>query len=362
MRILYASRGFGVHDERFLSALAQSNHDIFFLPTTPAVTPGLLIPAGVRQIHQPIDTGITTHTISSLLEKWKIDLVHAGPVNDVARIFAFSGFKPLVSMSWGFDLLWDAERELLVWMAIKEALEHTALFFCDAHSVEAKAIQEYGFSPEQIVVFPWGVDHDLFHNYGIRAGRAANEPLRIFSNRSWEEQYGVDVLIDGLIRAGNSGLHFSAVLAGDGSMRVDLQEKVKRSGIARQVKFVGRISQAELPEYYNDADLYISASHVDGSSLSLMEAMSCGTVPVVSDIPSNKEWVEDGKSGYLFTDGDSVHLASRLLALARVRTSLPGVSRQAESVAGERADWSRNQKIMLDGYEKAIKIYREQSS
>ncbi|NLF49576.1 MAG: glycosyltransferase family 4 protein [Leptolinea sp.] len=360
MRILYASRGFGVHDERFLTALSNSNHEIFFLPVTSFTVPGLMLPVGVRQIHQPLDSGITAHTISSLLEKWKIDLVHAGPVNDVARVFAFSGFKPLISMSWGFDLLWDAERELLVWMAIKEALEHTSVFFCDAHSVESKAVQEYGFDPDRIVVFPWGVDQNLFFNYGTRSGRPTNESLRIFSNRAWEDQYGVDVLVDGLIRAGKTGMHFSAVLAGDGSMRADLQEKIKRSSIARQVKFVGRISQAELPEYYNDADIYISASHVDGSSLSLMEAMSCGTVPVVSDIASNKEWVEDGKSGYLFADGDSVHLASRLLALDKVRTSLPGLSRQAQLVAEERADWNKNQKIMLDGYDLAIRTFREQ--
>ncbi len=360
MRILYASRGLGVHDERFLRALSNSGHDIFFLPLTPAVVPGLILPYGVRQIHQTADSGITTHTIGTLLEKWKIDLVHAGPVNDVARAFAFCGFKPLVSMSWGFDLLWDAERELLVWMAIKEALEHTSVFFCDAHSVEKKAVDEYGFDPSRIVVFPWGVDHDLFHSTGSRLGKPANEPLRIFSNRAWEDQYGVDVLVDGLIRAGNTGLQFSATLAGDGSMRADLQEKISRSAISRQVKFVGRISQTDLPAYYSEADIFISASHVDGSSLSLMEAMSCGTVPVVSDIPSNKEWVEDGKSGYLFTDGDSVHLASRLLALDKVRTGLPGISRQAQQVAEERADWEKNQKIMLDGYELAMNIHRKQ--
>ncbi len=223
-----------------------------------------------------------THTIGNLLERWQIDLVHAGPVYDVARAVAFSGFRPLISMSWGFDLLWEAERELLVWMAIKEALEHTAVFFCDAHSVESKAIVEYGFDPNRIVFFPWGVAHDLFFPTGIKAKRPPGEPLKIFSNRTWEDQYGVDILVDGLIRAGKSGLKINVILAGEGSMKPLLQEKILKSCIAQQVQFVGRISQADLPKYYNEADLYISASHVDGSSLSLMEAMSCGTVPLVS--------------------------------------------------------------------------------
>jgi L-malate glycosyltransferase len=360
MRILYASRGLGVHDERFLRALSESDHEIFFLPLTQVVTPGVVLPPNVRQIFQPTEKETTPHTIGSLLDRWKVDLVHAGPVYDVARAFAFSGFRPLVSMSWGFDLLWDAKRELLVWMAIKEALEHTTVLFCDAHSVESNAITEYGFDPDRIVVFPWGVDHDLFFPTGARVKRPAGEPLRLFSNRTWEDQYGVDVLVDGLIRAGSTGLCFKAVLAGEGSMKLALQKKIRNSSISRQVQFVGRISQADLPDYYNEADVYLSASHVDGSSLSLMEAMSCGTVPLVSNIPSNREWVEDGVSGYLFEDGDDVQLAARLLALDKVRHQLPAMSRKAQSFAEDKADWQKNQQVMLAGYDLAIKIHKEQ--
>jgi glycosyltransferase involved in cell wall biosynthesis len=115
-----------------------------------------------------------------------------------------------------------------------------------------------------------------------------------------------------------------------------------------------------MPRYYNAADVFISASHVDGSSLSIMEAMSCGAVPVVSNIPSNREWVEDGISGYLFEDGDDLHLASRLLALDKVRSQLSVISRRAQEVADERADWVKNQQVMLKGYEQAMKIHREQ--
>jgi glycosyltransferase involved in cell wall biosynthesis len=342
-----------------MRALSTSGHEIFFLPLTAATHPGMILPANVRQIYQPSEKETTPYTVGSLLERWKIDLVHAGPVNDVARAFALSGFKPLVSMSWGFDLLWDADRELMVWTAIKETLDQTTVFFCDAHSVETRAVTDYGFDPSRSVVFPWGVDHDLFFPSGARAGRAANEPLRLFSNRAWEDQYGVDVLVDGLIRAGKTGVVFKAVLAGDGSLRAALQEKVKNSSIARQVQFVGRISQTDLPNYYNEADVYISASHVDGSSLSLMEAMACGTVPLVSNIPSNREWVEDGVSGYTFEDGDDVQLAARLLALDKVRQKLPVLSRNAQAVSEERADWAKNQKTMLAGYDLAMKLHQE---
>lgn len=360
MRVLYASRGLGVHDERFLKALAGSNHEIFFLPMTPLITPGLSLPDGVRQINQPTEKKITPYSIGSLLERWKIDLVHAGPVHDVAREIALSGFRPLISMSWGFDLLWDAERDLLLWMAIKETLEHSCVFFCDAHTVETKALDDYGLDPQRIVVFPWGVDHNIFFPTGARADRSNNHPLRIFSNRSWEDQYGVDVLVDGLILAGKSGLQFEAVLAGEGSLKTGLQEKIKKSGVSAQVRFVGRVRQDELPDFYNDADIYLSASHVDGSSLSLMEAMACGAVPLVSNIASNCEWVLENETGFLFDDGDSTNLAARMVQIDKDRSQLPEIGRRAQKMAEERADWQKNIQIMLGGYDLAMKLHQEQ--
>jgi glycosyltransferase involved in cell wall biosynthesis len=155
-------------------------------------------------------------------------------------------------------------------------------------------------------------------------------------------------------------LVFEAVLAGEGSMKKALQDKVKRSEISGRVQFVGRIAQVDLPRFYNSADVYISASHVDGSSLSLMEAMACGTVPLVSDIPSNREWVENGVSGWLFEDGDSRHLAERLLEVDKQRHQMTTISNTALSIAGQRADWQINSRFMLDGYDLAMKLHDEQ--
>ena len=70
------------------------------------------------------------------------------------------------------------------------------------------------------------------------------------------------------------------------------------------------------------ADLYISASHVDGSSVSLMEALACGLPCVVSDIPANKEWVTDGVNGWIFPDGDVDALAEIILKAVEKRESL----------------------------------------
>ena len=79
---------------------------------------------------------------------------------------------------------------------------------------------------------------------------------------------------------------------------------VRESGLEDKVHFAGQVDYVDLPKYYRVAHLYLSASIVDGSSVSLLEAMSCGIPALVSDIPGNREWVVPGRNGWLFPTGD----------------------------------------------------------
>jgi glycosyltransferase involved in cell wall biosynthesis len=103
------------------------------------------------------------------------------------------------------------------------------------------------------------------------------------------------------------------------------------------------------------ADLYISASHVDGSSVSLMEALACGLPCIVSDIPANKEWVKEGQNGWFFPDGDADALAIKILAAMEVRSSLPEVGREARRTAEEKANWPKNFEKLLTAYQETLK-------
>ena len=98
----------------------------------------------------------------------------------------------------------------------------------------------------------------------------------------------------------------SLILLGAGSQGETIRSilATRRSDAAGSSS-VGAIPQAEIHRWYRKADLYVSPSHVDGSSVSLMEAMASGTPPLVSDIPANREWVREDANGWLFRDGDA---------------------------------------------------------
>jgi glycosyltransferase involved in cell wall biosynthesis len=79
----------------------------------------------------------------------------------------------------------------------------------------------------------------------------------------------------------------------------------------RSVILVGKIQHNELFYWYNSADFFVSASHYEGSGTALCEAMSCGCIPLVSDIPSFRTIT--GNCGLFFEPGneESIFLVLR---------------------------------------------------
>jgi len=78
------------------------------------------------------------------------------------------------------------------------------------------------------------------------------------------------------------------------------------------VKLVGKIPHEEMKYWYNSADFIISASHHEGSGIAVCEAMSCGCIPILSDIPSFRKMTGPGKCGFVYEKGNDVALSTIL--------------------------------------------------
>jgi glycosyltransferase involved in cell wall biosynthesis len=212
-------------------------------------------------------------------------------------------------------------------------------------------------NPERTVVFPWGVDLDHFSPLPV--GDELSTGFTLFCNRSWELNYGVDVVAHAFVKVAEQRDDVSLMLLGGGSQGAFIRNILTSGGVIERVTFPGTISQTELPRFYRMADLFISASHVDGSSVSLMEALACGLPCVVSDIPANKEWVTDGVNGWVFPDGDVSALAAVILKAIQQRERLLDSGKNARATAEEKADWKKNFLKLLEAYERTINLVKD---
>ena len=169
----------------------------------------------------------------------------------------------------------------------------------------------YGMNPDKTVVFPWGVDLEHFLRHTVTVHRPSSRTL-LQSLLGTPLRRGCSCAR--LCESGAGKRDVNLLLLAAGRRDMSFVRYLQNGGVLDRVAFAGQISQTVLPDWYHRADLYISPSHVDGSSVSLMEALACGLPCLVSDIPANKEWVTEGENGWLFRDGDANHLAEKILA------------------------------------------------
>lgn len=370
MRILYFSRDFTPHDHRFLSSLAKTDHKIYYLRLERGdhqledrnVPEGVIqVPwVGGREVYRWKKIFVFIRGLKRIIQEIRPDLIHAGPVQTCGFLAALTGFKPLVTMSWGSDLLKDSDKNFFWQWVTRFTLKRTSVLLGDCKAVEQKA-ESFGFKKENTVLFPWGIDLDIFspgNNTEFRERRGWQNNFVILSLRSWEPIYGVDILAKAFVQAVREEPSLRLILLGSGSQALTIHKIFDQAGISEDIYWGGQVSQANLPGYYQAADLYVSASHSDGSSVSLMEALGSGLPVLISNIPGNKEWIQEGKQGWLFEDGDVDTLKNRILFAYNERSKLDPIKKSARELAESRADWQENFKKLLSAYRLAQRLVK----
>ena len=107
------------------------------------------------------------------------------------------------------------------------------------------------------------------------------------------------------------------LIVGEGPCRAELEDRVRRRGLAPAFRFTGEVAHADVPRHLARADVVVQPSEREGAPLVYREAQACGRALLASDIPAAREAIEPGRSGLLFRTGDVADLAARTLDLVR---------------------------------------------
>jgi glycosyltransferase involved in cell wall biosynthesis len=269
------------------------------------------------------------------LERFGPDLVVAHFVPNYGLLGALCGRHPLAVIAWGSDLLVVGRRDPLRAARTRFVLRRADLVIADSEGL-AEAARAQGAPRERVVALPWGIDLERFRPAVTR------EPELIVSTRMHEGIYDIETVIEAarplLLERPASRL----LIAGDGGRRAALERRAARRLPAGRWQFVGRLEPLALADTLGRAAVYISAARSDSTSVSLLEAMACGALPVVCDLEGNREWVAEGEGARLFRAGDPGDAARALrLALADPAWAAAARARNRAEVEA-RADWRIN--------------------
>jgi glycosyltransferase involved in cell wall biosynthesis len=280
--------------------------------------------------------------IKNLIQNINPDLVNAHFVPNYGLLGALSKRKPLVVSTWGSDILISPKKSPFHRLRAKYVLSKADLVTCDGINL-SKGLLELGVPEEKIVLAPMGVERRLLKERSSNGQLKDKEEIIFLSTRSLEPVYDLKTLIEAvplIIQKTNKKARFW--ITGLGSQEQELKKLASKLKVERSVEFKGYMNREDLEELFQKADLYVSTSLSDSTSVSLLEAMASGLVPVVTDIPGNREWIEDRKNGFLFMPGDYQALADKVIWVINNFKDIEKLRAENQKLIREKALWEKS--------------------
>lgn len=198
--------------------------------------------------------------------------------------------------------------------------EYVDKFLCVSDKIRATMIQQYGveekkvFFKEQPIIFDKG--YQRFYEVERRTIRIG------YAARLVKTQKRADLFPELITYLEKEGIDYELNIAGEGECKSQIEEFLLSVRLKGTVTLAGRVQKANMPEFWKYQDIFLNFSEYEGTSLSMLEAMSYACVPVVTDVSGVSEFIQDGSNGYVREVGDLKGIASAIKQLSDNRNSL----------------------------------------
>ncbi len=288
--------------------------------------------------------------------KHRCDLIHAHWAIPTGLIGALVGsfFKaPLIVTVHGSDFRITTMKTRIPKKIFLYVCKRAKHIMC-VSEVLKREIEKIGIKVDKISVSPMGVDDSFLGLLENQLVNRIDRSFTILSNRQLQPIYNIPLLIRAIPIVLKAEPNTKFIIAGIGSERKDLERQVTELRIGSSVQFLGWANHEEMPKLLSRADIYISTSLDDGTSISLLEAMASGAFPIVTDIPSNREWIVDGDNGFLVPLDKERVLAEKIVEAIRNRDLIERSRDKNLCLIKEKALWPVTMAKVKEIYKMAL--------
>jgi glycosyltransferase involved in cell wall biosynthesis len=280
-------------------------------------------------------------TVYALL-RHRCQMIHvhwAIPTGLIGAWVAFLSRKPLMVTIHGSDFRLAMNQSSFLKKIFLYVCRRAKHLHCVSDGMK-RELENLGINGGRLSAFPMGIEAAFQSGEGIQREGIDHRPTTILSNRNLLPIYNVSLFIRAipLILREESKVKF--LVAGDGPEKEELERQVKNLNIADSVHFLGRMPHDAMLNLLREIDIYVSTSLHDGTSVSLLEALGSGAFPVVTDIPSNREWISDGENGFLVPTEDEKILALRVIEAIRNRSLAEKARQKNVRLVTEKVLWT----------------------
>jgi len=311
----------GVHTRSWLRWFIERGHDVHAISYYPLAAPldGVTLHVLRSRAQQPggastaTDAGMTIPRsvlrlvhglryqaagLRRVLREIRPDVFHAHFLVEHGFYGALAGFHPYVVTAWGSDVLVEPQRDPVSKLIARWTLRRADLVTSN-NAYMADRIVALGAARSKIEVVTLGADRFFLEradaSVNVRPADPARAPV-VLSTRAHEPLYNIGEIIDAYEQVARARPDVRLVIAHGGSLTADLTRRAAAS--AGRIEFIGFAGREALRNAMTEADVFVSVPSSDGTSVALLQAMAAGCFPIVSDLPTQRELIEDGVNGF----------------------------------------------------------------
>lgn len=284
------------------------------------------------------------------------DVIHLHyPFFGVAEFIKF--FKKPVVLQYHMDVvgkgLFKSFFNFHTRFILPKIIRRGDLILCSSYDYikHSNIVNLYKENPKKFVEIPFGVDLNIFtpqnkdffllEKYNL----SADEKIILFVGGLDKAHYfkGVENLIKSFSKISSKLLKTSLIIIGEGDLKPYYIKLAKDLGIANKIIFAGKVSNQDLPKYYNLSDIFIlpSIDKSEAFGIVLLEAMACAKPSITSDLPGVRMVVDDKKTGLLVKLNNTDDLIEKLLYLLENNEECQKFGLAARKKVEEKYSWGK---------------------
>jgi len=354
MKVVMLAPASVIHTQRWVEALQGRGVDLVL--ATQHAGGAWRAPPGVRVVQLP-HGGTAGYfrnvpALRRLLRDEAPDLLNVHYASGYGTTAALAGFRPWLLSVWGSDVYdFPYQSRLKGWWLRRNLRRADAL--ASTSTAMARQVRNLVGDIGEVSITPFGVDTTRFvpqpePHAGVVIGTV----------KTLAPKYGIDVLLRAfaMLTTQRPTAAMSLLIVGGGEQRAELEALATSLGVVAQVRFVGAVPHAEVPQWLNRFDIYVAASRLDSESfgVEVLEASACGLPVVVSDAGGLPEVVARDRTGLVVPRDDATALADALRSLIDAPDLRARLGQAGRARVLEHYEWQHAVDRMLACFETVI--------
>ncbi|MCX5801334.1 MAG: glycosyltransferase family 4 protein [Candidatus Eisenbacteria bacterium] len=349
LRLCYVADLRSLHTQRWVTYFAKRGHSVTVLSPTKMELPGVRVHRILWKSGLPkLLLLVNILPIIIVLRTARPDVLHAHYVRVYGWLAALSFFKPLIITVWGGDVLEDqgAFSDFLGRKLTPFALRRASIVTAQSRFLEQRVI-DLGKPEGNVHMVGHGVDRKQFRS-GLNSDSLRNElglgevPV-VLCTRLITRLYNTETIIRAIPLVINeipAAKFIFSELAGEEPYIQEMKALAKELGVEGSVVFLREIPPGRMPLFLNLARVLVSIPDSDsGMPQTVLEAMSCGTVPIVSSLPQYSELIKSETNALVVPPKDVRALAVAILRLLKDHALREKLSRACLDTVMEGMDY-----------------------